>query len=135
MGTTRIARTADNNDQPVPGDGGVSDGAPIALLEQIQVAEVEAARKIANAREAGDLLIAEAHKQAELLRQEAQTAGGLQGQAQCTEAVEKAQAAITEVLARAHIQAEAIRRKGEAAMDDLVTFAVHFVAGAGAEGK
>ena len=117
------------------GDNSTSEGATLSVLEQIQLAEVEVGRKVAAAREAGDLVIADAQKQVAELIKEAQEAGRQLGQQQLKESVEKAQTAGAELLARAHQQAEEIRRTGNARMDSLVSFAVNFVTGTDTERK
>jgi len=102
-------------------------------LNQIQQAEAEVIRRVAVAKEAARLAEISAHEDADSILQEAQRSGYREGEAECERIIAEAQAEAKNILEKAHQQAEALRRDGEAHKESIVNRAVNIVLGLGKE--
>jgi len=99
----------------------------LSPLDQIRKAEVEATRRIAEARGIAEQTITRAHSQAELLRIQAREAGQRDGQANYQEIIDKAEEQAEELIALAHRRAEDLRRRGELRMGIGVSHAIKLI--------
>ncbi|MEJ2597991.1 MAG: hypothetical protein P8Z00_06625 [Anaerolineales bacterium] len=96
-------------------------------LDQIRKAEVEATRRIAEARGIAEQAITRANSQAELLRIKAREAGQRDGQAVYQEIIDEAEEQAEELIALAQRRAEDLRRRGELRMGIGVSQAIKLI--------
>lgn len=99
----------------------------LSPLDQIRKAELEATRRIAEARGTAEQAITRAHSQAELLRIQACEAGQREGQAHYQEIIAKAEQQAKDLISLAHKRAEDLRRTGELRMGVGVSYAIKLI--------
>ena len=99
----------------------------LSPLDQIRKAELEATRRIAEARGIAEQAIARANSQAELLRIQAREAGQRDGQAHYQEIIVKAEEQAQALISLAHKRAEDLRRTGELRMGIGVSCAIKLI--------
>jgi vacuolar-type H+-ATPase subunit H len=99
----------------------------LSPLDQIRKAELEATRRIAEARGTAEQAITRAHSQAELLRIQAREAGQRDGQALYQETIAKAEEQAQVLVSLAHQRAEDLRRTGELRMGIGVNRAIKLI--------
>ncbi|MEW6568960.1 MAG: hypothetical protein AB1449_12500 [Chloroflexota bacterium] len=98
-------------------------------LDQIRLAEAEATRKIAAARQAADLAVKEARMQADTLRRQACETGRVEGEVRRKEWIREAEAEAEAIQAAASGAAEELLTRGEVCLEAAVRHAVALVAG------
>lgn len=98
-------------------------------LDQIRKAEVEANRRIAEARRVAEQAITKANSQAELLRIQAREAGQQDGQARYQEIIVEAEEEAEAILAYARKGAKDLRFRGELRVDIGVSHVVKLILG------
>lgn len=101
----------------------------LSLLDQIRLVEAEITRKIVAAREMSVQRAANARVEAALLKKQAEEKGEREGQIRYKEIVAKAEEQAQAILSQAHHEADALRRTGEARMEQAVHDALNIVLG------
>ena len=104
-------------------------------LEKIRLAEAEVSRQIAAARQAAEEIVADAHRQAATLKEDALDAGHLAGQKAAQEHLAQIQTEASRMIAQAQVQTEASSQHGVEHIDAAVKYAVLFVIGLPEEGE
>jgi vacuolar-type H+-ATPase subunit H len=92
----------------------------LSPLDQIRMAEANAARKLALSRELAEIKITQARYQARVLVDEARESGKHEGQVQYAEIVSRAEEEAEGLVAEAQARVEALRREGELRMQAAV---------------
>ena len=101
----------------------------LSPLDQIRMAEAEVTRKLVAARETSRRVSAEAGAQASLLKKEAHDSGTQQGQIRRKVIVANAEEEARAIVARAREGASALKRRGQARMEEAIREAMNIVLG------
>lgn len=101
----------------------------LSPLDQIRLVEAEITRRIIAARASSDERLMEARAQGARLKQEAIEAGGKAGLLRYKEIISAAEGQAQMILAQAEREAQNLRRKGDARMEQAITEAVNIVLG------
>lgn len=104
-------------------------------LEQIRLEEADVTRRIVAARQVAKQTVADAHRQAATLNEEALDGGYLAGQKAAHEHLAQIQAEVRRMIAQAQVQAEESSQYGLEHIDAAVKYAVLFVIGLPEEGE
>lgn len=104
-------------------------------LEQIRLAEAEISRQIAAARQSAEQIVADAHRQAATLKEDALDAGHLAGQKAAQEHLAQIQTEASRMIAQAQVRTEESNQYGVEHIDAAVKYAVLFVIGLPEEGE
>jgi vacuolar-type H+-ATPase subunit H len=101
----------------------------LSPLDQIRLVEAETTRRIIAARELSERNAAEARAHAALLKKQAKEKGEREGQIRYKEIIAKAEEQAQMMITQAQHQADHLRRKGGARMEQAVREALGIVLG------
>ena len=101
----------------------------LSPLDQIRLVEAETTRKVAAAREASEHSAANARAQSAALKKQAGEKGEREGQIRYKETVAKAEEQAQMIVAQAQNEADVLRRKGQARMEQAVSEALNIILG------
>jgi vacuolar-type H+-ATPase subunit H len=113
---------------PIPANG-------LSPLDQIRQAEAEITKKIVTAREASESAIAEARLYANLLKKQAHESGIKAGRIRHKEILAQAEDEARGTVAHAQNQADELRSKGQARMEQAIRAALGIVLGVKGGGR
>jgi vacuolar-type H+-ATPase subunit H len=98
-------------------------------LDQVRLVEADVTRQVAAARQAAELSVSKASKQAKALLEQARTSGRHRGQTRYKEIVSEAEEEAGALVAQARLQVDDLRRLRHQCMDEVVHYAVRFIMG------
>lgn len=106
----------------------------LSPLDQIRQTEADVTRAVAAARQAAELIIAQAQREAIDIQQHARELGIREGEARFRELISTGEEEARGIVAEAQVRANELRRKGQQRMDLGIHKAVRIVIGLGEDG-
>jgi vacuolar-type H+-ATPase subunit H len=101
----------------------------LSPLDQIRQTEAEMTRKVVQARELAGKTVQEARNQADIILEQARTAGENEGHARYKEIIKKSEDEATALVAESRQQTDGLRKTGKVHMEALVGRIVKFITG------